>query len=130
MGVALDRSTRHVSHLSVITLKMWKRLFTTNAAPVTANPRVFFEVTRENKPLGRIVMELYKDKTPKTAENFRALCTGEKGVGSIGKPLHYKGSIFHRVIPNFIGTGGESIYGAKFADENFVMKHVEPGTLS
>merc|ERR1712093_522091 len=139
MGVALDRSTRHVSHLSVITLKMWKRLFTTNAAPVAANPRVFFEVTRENKPLGRIVMELYKDKTPKTAENFRALCTGEKGVGSIGKPLHYKGSIFHRVIPNFMiqggdfknfnGNGGESIYGAKFADENFVMKHVEPGTL-
>merc|ERR1712070_1259791 len=141
MGVALDRSTIHVSHhLSVNTLKMWKRLFTTNAAPVTANPRVFFEVTRENKPLGRIVMELYKDKTPKTAENFRALCTGEKGVGSIGEPLHYKGSIFHRVIPNFMiqggdftnfnGTGGESIYGAKFADENFVMKHVEPGTLS
>ena len=105
-----------------------------------ANPRVFFDMTIGNAPAGRIIMELYADVTPKTAENFRALCTGEKGVGKSGKPLHFKGSKFHRVIPNFMcqggdftrgdGTGGESIYGAKFADENFVKKHHGPGVLS
>ncbi|MGF1520573.1 MAG: peptidylprolyl isomerase [Nodosilinea sp.] len=106
----------------------------------TTNPKVFFDVTVGGTPAGRIVMELRADVAPKTAENFRALCTGEKGMGTSGKPLHFKGSSFHRIIPEFMcqggdftrgnGTGGESIYGTKFADENFTLKHTTPGLLS
>jgi hypothetical protein len=101
-----------------------------------ANPRVFFDITIGGKLAGRIVFELFADVVPKTAENFRALCTGEKGMGKSGKPLHYKGSRFHRIIQQFMcqggdftrgnGTGGESIYGEKFADENFTLKHTSP----
>jgi peptidylprolyl isomerase len=105
-----------------------------------ANPKVFFDITIGDAPAGRLVFELFADVTPKTAENFRALCTGEKGTGQSGKALHFKGSSFHRIIPDFMcqggdftrgnGTGGESIYGAKFADENFTKKHTGPGILS
>ncbi|KAG5718813.1 Peptidyl-prolyl cis-trans isomerase D [Termitomyces sp. T112] len=103
-------------------------------------PITFFDITIGDKPIGRIVFSLFADLVPKTAENFRALCTGEKGVGSSGKPLHYKGSGFHRVIKGFMcqggdftagnGTGGESIYGEKFEDEAFPVNHTKPFLLS
>ena len=105
-----------------------------------ANPRVFFDISIGATPKGRVTFELFADVVPRTAENFRALCTGEKGAGSAGKPLHFKGSSFHRVIKGFMcqggdftrgnGTGGESIYGNKFRDENFNLKHTAPGILS
>ncbi|XP_047166779.1 peptidyl-prolyl cis-trans isomerase CYP63 isoform X1 [Vigna umbellata] len=102
---------------------------------------VFLDVSIDADPVERIVIQLFDSIVPKTAENFRALCTGEKGIGeSTGKPLHYKGTSFHRIIRGFMaqggdfsrgnGTGGESIYGGKFADENFKLRHDGPGFLS
>ncbi|KAL2868629.1 cyclophilin-like domain-containing protein [Aspergillus lucknowensis] len=109
-------------------------------AETQRRPRVFFDIQIGQQKAGRIALELFNDVVPKTAENFRALCTGEKGVGKQGKPLSFKGSIFHRVIKQFMiqggdftafnGTGGESIYGEKFPDENFELKHERPFLLS
>ncbi|NXU84416.1 RBP2 ligase, partial [Xiphorhynchus elegans] len=97
------------------------------------NPVVYFEVSADDEPLGHITMELFSNIVPRTAENFRALCTGEKGFG-------FKNSCFHRIVTDFVcqggditnydGTGGRSIYGAAFEDENFEVKHTGPGLLS
>merc|ERR1712060_613806 len=107
-----------------------------------ANPHVFLELQIGDEAAGRIEVELFAKICPKTAENFRCLCTGEKGDGASGKPLHFKGSKFHRIIPGFMcqggdftlgdGRGGESIYGNKFNDEwdNGYIKHSKPMLLS
>ena len=121
-------------------------LFVCLLALVVADPiaevtnKVYFDIEIDGETAGRITFGLFGKVVPKTVENFRALCTGEKGEGVSGKPLHYKNSIFHRVIPQFMaqggdfthgsGVGGESIYGSKFEDESFKLKHTEKYLLS
>ena len=126
--------------LWLFVLVMTSTSFAADASKGKVTHRVFFDVEIGDMKAGRIVIGLFGDDVPKTVENFRALCTGEKGKGKAGVPLHFKGSIFHRVIPRFMlqggdftkgnGTGGESIYGNRFDDENFDFTHSVPGVLS
>lgn len=131
--------------LVLFALTCWSVGFSQSAIaqdPSKANVthQVYFDMKIGDDEAKRIVIGLFGDDVPKTAENFRALCTGEKGKGTSGKALHYKGSSFHRVIPNFMlqggdfthgdGRGGESIYGEKFADENFKLRHTKAGLMS
>jgi len=107
--------------------------FVRRFASKAMSQNVFFDITVDKAPAGRIVFKLYDETVPKTTRNFRELCTGSNGFG-------YKGSAFHRIIPNFMlqggdftrgnGTGGKSIYGEKFADENFNLRHTKDGLLS
>ncbi|CAL9189382.1 unnamed protein product [Musa hybrid cultivar] len=102
--------------------------------------RVFLDVDIDGQHLGRIVIGLYGEVVPKTVENFRALCTGEKSNGTGGRNLHYKGTKFHRIVSGFViqggditngdGRGSESIYGGTFPDENFAIKHSQAGIVS
>ena len=106
----------------------------------TVTEKVYFDIEVDGKEAGRIVFGMFGDTVPKTVKNFSTLAEGSAGVGNSGKPLHFKGSGFHRIIPGFMaqggdftngnGTGGESIYGMKFQDENFNLKHSRPYLLS
>jgi len=114
--------------------------FAQSAADGKVTTKVYFDVAIGDEEAGRVVIGLFGEDVPLTVANFRALCTGEKGIGKKGVPLTYKGSVFHRVIPEFMlqggdftagnGTGGESIYGEKFRDEAFKFQHDIPGILS
>ena len=124
---------------------MFKYLALTLAAVMgetldTVTHKAFFDIEIDGKPEGRIVFGMFGDTVPLTVDNFVKLCTGEMGTGKSGKPLHFKDSSFHRIIQGFMaqggdftlgdGRGGESIYGEKFKDENFDIKHTKPNLLS
>ena len=106
----------------------------------TVTHKAYFDIEIDGKPEGRIIFGMFGDTVPLTVDNFVKLCTGEMGTGKSGKPLHFKGSAFHRIIQGFMaqggdftlgdGRGGESIYGEKFKDENFNLKHTKPNLLS
>ncbi|KAG2705901.1 hypothetical protein I3760_05G078000 [Carya illinoinensis] len=124
-----------------VVMEIETELLRFSASMAASNPKVYFDMAIGGQPVGRMVMELYADTTPKTVENFRALCTGERGTGRSGRPLHYRGSSFHFVRSGIgcmggdftagDGTGGKSIYGAaEFPHENFIKKHTGPGILS
>jgi peptidylprolyl isomerase len=122
-------------NLSRSALALGATLMLASGAALAENPRVAMDVSIGGEPAGTIEFELFEDVVPKTTENFRVLCSGEKGEG-----MRYAGSPFHRIIPGFMiqggdftngnGTGGKSIYGDKFEDENFDLKHEKPGLLS
>jgi peptidylprolyl isomerase len=112
-----------------------------NTEPVDeVTHKVYFDISIDGQPSGRLVFGLFGKTVPRTAENFRALCTGEKGLGESGLPLHYKGTKIFRIIPLFAAhggdwhkgdaSGGESIYGRRFEDENFKIKHTRAGLLT
>ncbi|QDZ20495.1 cyclophilin-type peptidyl-prolyl cis-trans isomerase domain [Chloropicon primus] len=120
----------------------WEYLLKSEDLPpdTTITQKCYFDVKIGDEDAERVVFGLYGNTVPKTAKNFACLCSGSEGTGKSGKPLHYKDSVFHRIIPGFMcqggdftngnGTGGESIYGEKFEDENFKIKHTKVGLLS
>jgi cyclophilin family peptidyl-prolyl cis-trans isomerase len=130
-----DAQTVHAEKAHVERDQLLKKAGTvaSNSVKNASNPRVYLEIAIGDMPAGRITIELFKNTVPKTAENFRALCTGEKGFG-------YKGCHFHRIVPDFMiqggditrenGTGGKSIYGEHFPDENFLISHDQPGIVT
>lgn len=107
---------------------------------ISTNPRVFLEIGVEGTSIGKLIIELFADKVPRTAENFRMLCTGEKGVGRSGAKLHYSDCKFHKIVSRYLaqagdfiandGTQNESVYGPKFEDENFSVLHDDKGIVS
>ena len=125
--------------IKTIILGLFSALASCDLSKEKVTTTVKFSIKADDVLIGDVEIGLFGDVVPKTVENFRALCTGENGMGSSGKKLAFQGSYFHRIIPsfmiqggdftNFNGTGGESIYGSKFADENFNLKH-EVGCLS